>query len=137
MRLGKEQPAGVVTKPRLERRFSELAVAKEQYNQAILASSGGLEKIRLCHAEEKVRLAKLDFEAAKKLKNKNSISKFGLRRLELKYQIARLDFGIAQESGKLRNRDESHAGADRSTGQELLALDLRITALESVNTRIR
>jgi hypothetical protein len=125
--------AGVITKPNLERQRSELAISKEQFNQAILASSGGLEKVRLCNAEEKVRLAKLNYENAKKLKAKQSLSEFGLKRYELKYKLARLNLALLKNPENYVTLIEALQAQIDQLGQETVALDLRITKLESAN----
>jgi len=90
----KTMSEGVIPKARIEQRRSDLIIAKEQYKQAMLASSGGLEKVRLCHAEEKVRLARLDLEAGKKLMDKQSLSELRLKRLDLKYELAELNLAM-------------------------------------------
>lgn len=122
-----------ISKPRLERWRSELAVAKEQYNQAVTASSGGLEKVRLCHAEEKVRLAKLDFEAAKKLRETNAVSENRLERLHLIYQLAQLNLALRKNPENYVTLIEAMQAQMDQMGQEILSLDLRVSALESVN----
>ncbi len=125
--------AGVITKPKLERQRSELAISKEQFNQAILASSGGLEKVRLCNAEEKVRLAKLNYENAIKLRAKQSLSEFGLKRHELKYKLARLNLALLKNPENYVTLIEALQAQIDQLGQETLALDLRITKLEALN----
>ena len=122
-----------LAKTKLERRRSELAVAKEQFNQALTASSGGLERVRLCHAEEKVRLSKFDFEAAKKLRAKGELSDYGLDRLNLKYQLAQLGLALRKNPENYVTLMEAMQAQIDQMGQEMLALDLRITALERVN----
>jgi hypothetical protein len=123
----------VMSKAKLERRQSELAVTKEQFNQAVTASSGGLEKVRLCHAEEKVRLAKLDFEAAKKLRANNTLSEYGLERLRLKYELAQLDLALRKNPDNYVTLIEAMQAQIDRQGQEMLALDLRLAALENVS----
>ena len=125
-----EKSPGVVPKPRVERHRSELEVAKEQYNQAKLASSGGLEKIRLCHATEKVRLARIDLNVGKKLREKNSISELALERLRLRYELAELNLAMLKNPENYVTLIEALQGQIDRLGQELVAIDSRVTKLE-------
>ena len=125
--------AGVITRPKLERQRSELAISKEQYNQAMLASSGGLEKVRLCSAEEKVRMAKLNYETGKRLRAKKSISEIGLKRLELKYKLATLNLTLLKNPENYVTLIEALQAQIDQLGQETVSLDLRVTKLESPN----
>ena len=130
---GNQKSAGMIPKRRMERRRTDLAVAKELYEQAILASSGGLEKVRLCHAEEKVRLAQLELAAALKLKNKGSqsVSEFSIRRLQLRFQLAEIKLKLLRNPETYVTLMEAMQGQIDQLGQEQLALDLRITKLET------
>ncbi len=130
-----EKSAGVIPAPRVERQKSDLAVAKEQYNQAMLASSGGLEKVRLCHAAEKVRLAKLQLTAGKNLREKNALSELGLKRLQLQYELAELNLAMLQNPENYVTLIEALQGQIDRMGQELVAIDLRLTKLEDPSLR--
>lgn len=125
---------GVLPQRAIERRRSDLAVAKEQYNQAVMASTGGLEKIRLCHAEEKVRLAKLDLGRAERLKRKNSISDIGIQRARLKYKLAELKLALLRNPENFVTFMEAMQAQIDRIEQETLNLDQRITKLEKSPT---
>lgn len=125
--------AGVITRPKLERQRSELAISKEQYNQAMLASSGGLEKVRLCNAQEKVRVAKLNYETAKRLRAKKSLTEIGLKRSELKYELAELNLALLKNPANYVTLIEALQAQIDRLGEETVSLDLRITKLESPN----
>ena len=127
----KAKSEGVIPKPRIEQRRSDLIIAREQYKQAMLASSGGLEKVRLCHAEEKVRLARLDLEAGKKLMDKNALSELRLKRMELIYELAELNLAMLRNPENYVTLIEALQGQIDRLGEEMVSLDLRVTKLES------
>jgi multidrug resistance efflux pump len=121
---------GAIPKIRVERLRSNLVVAKEQFNEATLASSGGPERVRLVHAEEKIRLARLDFETGERMRNQGMITALELERLRLKYELAKLNVEVLKNPDSfvtLLNYIE--AKVDRM-GDEILALDERISKLE-------
>jgi hypothetical protein len=120
-----------VSKFRIARLQTDLNVAKEQYKQAVLASSGGTEKVRICHAEEKVRLARLDLESARKLDEEGAIRPFAVKRAELKFELAELNLALLKNPQYYVTLIEAmQAQIDRHS-EELLALDLRVTRLET------
>jgi dephospho-CoA kinase len=121
---------GMIPKIRIERLRSNLVVAKEQFNEASLASTGGPERVRLVHAEEKIRLARLDLETGQRLRDEGMITELELERLRLKYQLAKLNLVIIENPDSfvtLLNYIE--AKVDRM-GEEILSLDQRISKLE-------
>jgi hypothetical protein len=121
----------IVPRLTVERLRSNLAVAKEQYRQAMLESSDGPERVRLRHAQEKVRVAKADLEVAQKLKEQKALGSWEEQRLELQYDLARLHLALLQHPGGYRTLlDGMQRQLDRY-GEEILALEQRITKLES------
>ena len=115
----------------IERLRSNLAVAKEQYRQASAESGHASENVRLRHASERVRIAKVDLAAAEKLKDKGAVSEFELRRLQLKFDLARLNLALMQHpQGYLTLVDNMQRQIDR-LGDEFLAMEQRIEKLEA------
>jgi hypothetical protein len=105
-------------------------VAKEQFNEASLASTGGPERVRLVHAEEKIRLARIDLENGRRLRDEGMVTALELERLKLKYELAKLNVVILENPDSfvtLLNYIE--AKVDRM-GDEILSLDQRISKLE-------
>jgi hypothetical protein len=122
--------SGAVPRITIERLRSNLAVAKEQYDVAIATSIGGAERVQLRNAEEKIRLAKIDLEVGVKSRKQNMISALELERLELKYQLARLNTEIIKNPDNFTTLlHYIEAKVDRM-GEEILSLDQRITRLE-------
>ncbi len=121
---------GLFPKLAIERLRSNLAVAREQYTEATLASIGGPEKIRLRHAEEKVRLAKLTLEKGQKLSSDGLISELELRRLQLKYDLAKLNLALINNPEKFVTLLYHLEAKLNLLGEEILTLDQRITNLE-------
>jgi len=114
----------------VERLRSNLAIAKEQYRRAQGDEQVGPEKVHLRHAQERVRLARADLVAAKKLLEKNSISDWEYRRLNLNYDLARLNLALLQHpKGYMTLMDSMQRQLDR-LGDEYLALEQRIAKLE-------
>jgi hypothetical protein len=125
---------GIIPRFVLERLRSNLAVAREQFNEASLASSDGPERVRLRHAEEKIRLAKLELEAGEKLKSEGQISKLQLKRLELKYDVAKLNLSLIKHPETFVTLLHHVQGKVDRLGEELITLDQRISKLEeSIN----
>ena len=127
----------VIPRLAVERLRSNLAVAKEQYRQATLESSEGPKKVRLRHAQEKVRLAKVDLEAGLQLKELKALSEWEEKRLRLKYDLAKLNLALMQHpEGYGTLLDSMQRQLDRF-GEEILTLDQRLTKLEGGNPRIQ
>lgn len=123
---------GVIPRITLERLRSNHAVAKEQYEEAVMASYGGQERVRLRHADEKIRLAKLALDGAKRQQSQRGVVPLELKRLELKYELAKLNRTLIENPENfltLFQRLESQV--DR-LGDEILSLDQRITKLEPI-----
>ena len=121
---------GVIPKLTIERLRSNLAVAKEQYTETTLASIGGPERVRLRHAEEKVRLAKLALQKGQQMKKSGGINQLELRRLELKHDLAKLNVALINHPEKFVTLLYHLEAKLNHLGEEILALDQRITNLE-------
>lgn len=124
------QNAGVIPRFTIERLRSNLAVAREQFNEATLASHGGLERVRLRHAEEKIRLAKLALDAGKKREADGLITALELKRLQLKYDLAQLSRTLIMNPENFVTLLHHLEGQVNRLGEEILALDQRISKLE-------
>lgn len=124
---------GVNSLPRLaiERFKSNLAIAHEQFKQTSVQSTGGPEQVRIRHAKEKVRIAKIDFEAGKRLRRTETISKLELRRLELNFELAKLNMAMLSNPGTFVTLVDSRQRQLDRFGKEILSLDQRISKLES------
>ncbi len=124
--------SGVVPRLTIERLRSDLAVAEEKYNQARLASTGGPERVRLRHAEEKVRVAKIDLDAGRQLQKSGEIKSLEFKRLYLKHKLAELNLVLIQNpENYVTLMDIMQHQIDRM-GDEILSLDQRLTILESI-----
>ncbi len=132
LQKAKEMNAGAETIPRLvvERLKSDLAIAQEHFRQALQESTGGPEQVRMRHAEEKVRLAKMDFEAAQKLRQTDTISDLELKRLKLSHDLAKLNVAMLKNPRTFVTLMDSMQRQLDRFGEEILSLDLRITKLE-------
>jgi hypothetical protein len=131
-----QQVPGTVAKLAIERLRSNLAVAEEQLHEAELASVGGQDRIRLRHAEEKIRLAKMHLENGRKLQESGMISELELDRLRLKYEFAKLHLVILkrpQHFSTLLHYLESKV--DR-LGEEILDLDQRLSKMEPARSAL-
>ncbi|TWT85110.1 hypothetical protein CA13_65920 [Planctomycetes bacterium CA13] len=122
--------SGNIPEMAIERLRSNLAVAKQQYEEATLASIGGPERVRLRHAEEKLRLAKLSLEQGRKKVARSSISELEWRRLELKYDLARLHLALINNPEEISSMLYRLEVKLNHLGEEILSLDQRITKLE-------
>lgn len=121
---------GVIPKFTIERLQSLFAVAKEQFNEATMASYGGLERVRLRNAEEKIRLAKLALDAGHKQKADGLVTPLELTRLQLKYDLAKLRRTLIQNPEHFVTLLHHLEGQVNHLGKEILALDQRISKLE-------
>ena len=115
----------------IERFRSNLAIAEEQNKQASLASTGGPEQVRLRHAEERVRMAKLAFERGTGLRKKGSISELDLKVRKLKHELALLRLAMLKNPRSFVTLMDSMERRLDRFGEEILTLDLRIARLES------
>ena len=121
---------GVIPRLTIERLRSNLAVAKEQLSEAELASYGGLERVRLRHAEEKIRVAKLALDAGRKQAKDGLVTELELQRLQLRYDLAKLSLTLIKNPENfvtLLHRLEAQVNR---LSEEILALDQRISKLE-------
>lgn len=124
------ETSGMIPRMAIERLRSNLAVAKMQFDEAVATSIGGPERVQLHSAEEKIRLAKIDLAAGKKLRKGNMVSELELERLRLRYELAKLNVVIMKNPDNLTTRLQYiEARVDRM-GEEILSLDQRITRLE-------
>ena len=126
-----ERPQGMVHRSRIERARSELAIAKTQYDQAMLASSGGLEKVRLAHAQEKVRLAKLDRDKANELVDGRLPARFSVERAELRFRLAQIKLELLKNPENHVTLIEAMQAQIDQLNEDVLSLDLRLTKLEN------
>jgi multidrug resistance efflux pump len=133
LQKAKEMNEGAETIPPLvvERLKSNLAIAREHFRHTMKASTGGPKQVRVRHAEEKVRLAKIDFEAGKKLRASGAISALELRRLELTHDLAKLNVAMLKKPGSFVTLIDSMQRQLDRFGEEIVSLDQRITKLET------
>ncbi len=124
------QSPGVIPRFTVERLRSNLAVAKQQFEEATLASVGGLERVRLRHAEEKIRLARIDLESGRKKQDGDVISRLEWRRLQLKYDLAKLNLSLIKNPENFVTLLHHLEGQVNRMGEEILALEQRISKLE-------
>jgi hypothetical protein len=129
-----QSSGGVLPQRYIERRSSDLAIAKEHYKQAMLASTGGIEKIRLCYAEESVRLARLDLERATRLGQKDTIREIVIKRAQLKYKLAELKLAMLKNPENYVTFMEAMQAQIDRVEQDVLAIDSRILKLEKQPT---
>lgn len=121
----------------LERVRSNLAIAKEQHSQAILSSTDRSTKIRLRHAEERLRLAKLLLESRQRLSDTSRLAALDLKRVELNHELARLNLRMVQNPGEVGSQMEYMQRQIDRFGEDLLWLDERLTRLESRNSLVK
>lgn len=115
----------------VERVRSSLAVAKEQYHQAQLASNSGAQRVRLRHAEERLRLADVQLAAGRRLNKSGTISDLELRRLQLKSDLAKLHLTLLQRPGNAASQMQYMQDQIDRFGEEMLLLEQRMARLES------
>ena len=96
-----------------------------------MASTGGPEQVRLRHAEERVRMAKLAFDYGAELNKKGGISELGLERRKLRHELALLRLAMLKNPGSFVTLMDSMERRLDRFGEEILTLDLRIAKLES------
>ena len=131
MEINKESP-GTIAKLVVERLHSDVAIAEQRFQEAELATVGGNERIRLRNAEEKIRLAKLNFENGRKLHDNGMASDLELERLKLKYELAQLSLVLLKNPQYFTTMLQSlDAKVDR-LGDEILSLDQRLSRLEPI-----
>lgn len=121
----------------LERVRSNLVIAKEQHSQAILSSTDRSTKIRLRHAEERLRLAKLLLESRQRLSDTSRLAALDLKRVELNHELARLNLRMVQNPGEVGSQMEYMQRQIDRFGEDLLWLDERLTRLESRNSLVK
>ncbi len=120
-----------VPKLTVERLRSNLAVADEQLKQASLASTGGPEQVRLRHAEERIRVAKLEFDVGGRLRASGAISDLELERRKLNHELAKLNLMMMKNPENFVTLMENMQRRLDRFGEEILSLDQRISKLES------
>ena len=131
--LGRNEKLVTVSRLTIERLRSSLAVAEEQYKQANLASTGGPEAVRLRHAEEKVKIAKMELEAGQRLSSTGNIHRLDLQRLRLRYDLAQLRVVMLKNPDNFVTLMDSMDRRMDRLSDEILSLDQRLTALETEN----
>jgi hypothetical protein len=115
----------------MERLKSNVAIAREQLQQAMSPSTGATEKIRQRYAEEKVRLAEVNLAAMRADKARGlPVDPLELRRLELRHRLAKLKLELlSNPESVMEILDSLQRQIDRQT-EQLMNHDQRITALE-------
>ena len=124
------ESSGAIPRLTIERLRSNVAVAKEQLSEAELASYGGQERVRLRHAEEKIRVAKLALDAGRKQAQDGLITELELQRLQLRYDLAKLSLTLIKNPENfvtLLHRLEAQVNR---LSEEILAIDQRISKFE-------
>ena len=124
------ESSGAIPRLTIERLRSNVAVAKEQLSEAELASYGGQERVRLRHAEEKIRVAKLALDAGRKQAQDGFVTELELQRLQLRYDLARLSLTLIKNPENfvtLLHRLEAQVNR---LSEEILAIDQRISKFE-------
>ncbi len=124
------ESGGAIPRLTIERLRSNVAVAKEQLSEAELASYGGQERVRLRHAEEKIRVAKLALDAGRNQAEDGLITELELQRLQLRYELAKLSLTLIKNPENfvtLLHRLEAQVNR---LSEEILAIDQRISKFE-------
>ena len=121
----------IIPKLTLERIRSSHAIANEQHRQAISGSTDGAVKVRMRHAEERVRLAKLSLVAGEELNRSGSITGLELRRLQLNHELAKLNLMLMREPENVATQMEYMQRQIDRLGEDILSMDERISKLES------
>lgn len=127
--LAKENP-GMVPYLRFERLRSGLAIAKQQYDEVVAASHGGNERVQLRHAQERIRLARIDLENGQKMGKQGVLQPLEIERLELKYELAQLRLQILKNPQNFTTLLHYVETRVDQLAEEILALDQRISKLE-------
>ena len=111
---------------------SQVSVAEEHLRQTTVAATGGAEAVRRRHAEEQVRLAKMEFEAGKKLRTRTSnFSDLDLASLKLKYEVAKLKVELIDNPATYMTLMDSMEQRMDQFSEEILTLEQRIARLEN------
>jgi hypothetical protein len=126
------QYPGIIPRFRVERLRSNLEIAREGYQQAISASTGGPEKVRLKHAEEDVRLADLHYQEGKKSHSEGKLSDLALKQLDLQHRLAKLKLALLRSPENYATLLQSMQNQIDRFGEEILTLDQRLARLESI-----
>ena len=124
------ESSNAVPRLTIERLRSNVSVAKEQLREAELASYGGLERVRLRHAEEKIRVAKVALDSARKQAKDGLVSELELTRLQLRYDLAELSLKLIKNPENFVTLLHHLEGQVNRLGEEILALDQRISKFE-------
>ncbi|MCR9292871.1 MAG: hypothetical protein NXI32_09140 [bacterium] len=128
LEMNEQRP--VVPRLTVERLKSNLLLAKEQYRLAQSDTAEASQYGRLRHAMERVRLAKVDLEAAEELKERKAISDWEYRRIGLKHELAELNLALLRHPrGYMTVLDHLQSQVDQ-LADEYLALEQRLAKLE-------
>lgn len=122
--------AGMIPRITIERLRSNLSLARKQFEEATAASTGGLERIQLRHAEERIRLSKLDLQNGQRLYDEGMVSALELQRLELKHDLAKLNLVLLKNPENFVTLLHHLESKVNRMGEEILMLDQRISKLE-------
>ncbi len=131
LEVNKEAP-GTIAKLAVERLRSDAEIAKQQFREAEMATVGGSERVRLRHAQERIRLARINLVNGRELHDKGRLSDLELERLKLKHELAGLSLVLLKNPQYFATMLQSlEAKVDRM-GEEILSLDQRISRLEPI-----
>ncbi|PAY15711.1 hypothetical protein CKO51_30365 [Rhodopirellula sp. SM50] len=131
LEINKESP-GTIARLVIERLKSDVAIAEQRFQEAEMATVGGSERIRLRNAQEKIRLAKLNFENGRLLHDNGMVNDLELERLKLKYELAQLSLVLLKNPQYFNTMLQSlDAKVDR-LADEILSLDQRLSRLEPI-----
>ncbi len=112
----------------LERAKANVKVAEAQLEQALLPSTGGAVNVHIRYAEERVKVAELELEKARKAKarNPNAVLDVEIERLELVAETARLRLAMWRDPVYLPSLlDQMQWQLDRLS-EEIIELNKRV-----------
>lgn len=128
---------GAVPRMTIERLESNVAVAREQYDEAVLASADRVERVRLQHAKERLRLATVELKDVQRAADEGVIDELELKRVSLRYEMARLNLVIAKNPESFLTLLPYLESKVNRLSDEILELDKRLSKLEPTAIRYR
>ncbi len=115
----------------IERLRSNVEIARQQVEQALMPSTGDVEKIRKKYAEEKIRLAEVNLGSLRQLRGKGlPVKEDELKRQELRLRLARLNRQLLDSPENLLEIVDSLQRQIDRLNEELIRQDQRLSALE-------
>ncbi len=115
----------------LERLRSNVEIARQQLNQALMPSTGDVEKLRKKYADEKIRLAEVNLTNLQRFQAKGLPVKGNeVKRQEIRIRIARLNRQLLDSPENLLEIVDSLQRQVDHLQEDLIRQDQRISALE-------